>query len=198
MNFLGHLFFSDNNPELMYANLYGDFFKGKNPGKHDALVQSGIKLHRSIDHYIDHHPEVLKLMHELYDELPKVTGIAIDLYFDHLLAKNWNNFHPLAYQEFLNLFYNYKPKLWDQDEYPSKFRIFIEQLKMHRWMDYYPTLEGLKKACQGISTRISFENKLPVAPEIFIREEEKITRCFNLFMADAIPYFKLQIKNLDL
>ena len=78
MNFLGHLYFSENNSELMYANLYGDHIKGRNFEQLPELLQKGIKLHRSIDNYIDHHPKVIDLMRQLYPELPKVTGIAMN------------------------------------------------------------------------------------------------------------------------
>jgi acyl carrier protein phosphodiesterase len=114
MNFLGHLFFSDNNLELMYANLFGDFVKGKDLSAFSPVVQSGIVLHRSIDFYIDQHPEVRKLMHILYPVLPKVTGIAIDLYFDHCLAKNWKSYHAKSYKDFLDEFYAYQPEKWQE------------------------------------------------------------------------------------
>jgi acyl carrier protein phosphodiesterase len=77
MNFLGHLYFSNNNLELMYANLFGDHVKGSDYSHFPEIVQTGISLHRSIDNYIDHHPKVVELMHKLYPELPKVTVIAM-------------------------------------------------------------------------------------------------------------------------
>jgi acyl carrier protein phosphodiesterase len=60
MNFLGHLFFSNNELQLMHANLYGDFVKGKDLSQFDSTIQTGIRLHRKIDSYIDHHPDVLQ------------------------------------------------------------------------------------------------------------------------------------------
>ena len=84
MNFLGHLYFSNNDLELMYANLFGDFVKGKAMYNFPEKIQSGIQLHRSIDSYIDRHEDVRKLLKTLYPELPKVSNVAIDLFFDHL------------------------------------------------------------------------------------------------------------------
>ena len=81
MNYLGHLFFSNNDLELMYANIYGDFIKGSKLSHHPKIIQKGVKLHRSIDSYIDNHPKVLNLKKTLTKDLPKISGIAIDLYF---------------------------------------------------------------------------------------------------------------------
>ena len=66
MNYLGHLYFSKNDFELMYYNLFGDFVKGSDLSRFPIKIQEGIRLHREIDHYIDHHPYVRKLLHKLY------------------------------------------------------------------------------------------------------------------------------------
>ena len=188
MNFLGHLFFSDNNLELMYANLFGDFVKGKDLSAFSPVVQSGIVLHRSIDFYIDQHPEVRKLMHILYPVLPKVTGIAIDLYFDHCLEKNWKTYHSKSYKDFLDEFYAYQPEKWQ--EYTSEFQQFIGEMRKNRWMNHYPTFYGLQKACEGVSQRISFDTNLQEAPSIFLENKALIQRHFQEYMEHAIPFFK--------
>lgn len=77
----------------MHANLFGDFVKGKNLDYLSESVKRGVVLHRSIDSYIDTHPDVKLLMGKLSPELPKVSGIAIDLYFDHFLSVHWDKFH---------------------------------------------------------------------------------------------------------
>lgn len=196
MNFLGHLYFSDNNHELMYANLFGDHTKGNDFEEFPPLIRSGIILHRSIDFYIDHHPEVVDLMHLLYPELPKVSGIAIDLFFDHLLAKNWKHFHPEDFETYLDKFYTYQPKYWEH--YPFEFKFFIEKMREYRWMNYYPLFEGLSKSCEGVSKRISFPNRLKNAPEVFLKFEKEIEHCFVIYMREAIPFMQAKLKTLDL
>lgn len=195
MNFLGHLYFSDNNPELMYANLYGDTVKGTVLENYPPIIQSGIFLHRSIDHYIDHHPKVVALMRELYSELPKVTGIAIDLFFDYLLASNWNKYHNENYDDFVNRFYAYQPVYWDA--FSDDFKEFIGHLRSHRWISYYREFEGLRHACKGVSSRISFKNQLGEAPEVFIKNEKIIRSCFEEYMSEAIPHFQQLYTTLE-
>lgn len=178
----------------MYANLFGDFVKGSDLSEFSPLVSSGIQLHRSIDSYIDHHPQVVLLMHELYPELPKVTGIAIDLFFDYCLAKNWTSYHQIPFQQFLDQFYNYQPRFWE--EYSNEFKELIRQMRKHRWLDHYPTFYGLQKACEGVSSRLSFDNTLKNAHEIYLKHEVSINTCFELYMVDAKPYFAKKIESL--
>ena len=92
MKYLGQLFFSGDDKDLMICNLYGDHVKGKKYSSYPSKIIEGILLHREIDHYIDNHPEVLALKKLLYSDLHKVSSIAVDLYFDHLLAKNWKKY----------------------------------------------------------------------------------------------------------
>jgi acyl carrier protein phosphodiesterase len=186
MNFLGHLFFSGNNKELMYANLFGDTVKGNQFLNYPTEIQKGILLHRKIDDYIDHHPAVLELKRDLYDELPKISSVAIDLFFDHLLARNWKMYHTLSYYDFLENFYNFQPKNWDS--YPISFRTFIDIMRERKWLNYYPLEEGLIKSCQGVSSRISFPNVLYKAPETFQKKENFITEVFITYMTDAQAY----------
>lgn len=187
MNFLGHLFFSSNDPELMVANLFGDHFHGKQYTHFSSVIQKGILLHRKIDDFIDHHSAVKELRLTLYSELPKVAGIAIDLYFDHLLAERWSTYHNLPLNAFLDRFYGFESHCLV--EYPPQFQAFIVQLKTNKWMNHYGTEFGLRKSCEGVSQRLSFSNKLIEAPSVYISNQEKITSVFELFMKDAIAHF---------
>lgn len=187
MNYLGHLYFSNDDTELMYANLYGDFVKGRFFGNYSPTVEKGIRLHRAIDTYIDNHPMVLDLTRSLYHELPKIASVAVDLYFDHLLAKQWHNFHRDELPVFLDRFYSANPNAWD--EYSMEFQEMIVKMRTFRWLNYYPSHQGLEKACQGVASRLSFLTKLNDAPSIFLKNEVEITACFQVYMNDAIQYF---------
>ncbi|MBP6091769.1 MAG: acyl carrier protein phosphodiesterase [Crocinitomicaceae bacterium] len=183
MNFLGHLYFSQDHQELMHANLFGDFVKGKHYEKYSDLVQKGVLLHRSIDHFIDTNEQVVKLMRTLYTDLPKISSVAIDLYFDHLLARYWDKFHQMSLTTYLTNFYNHQPYNWE--EYPEVFQHFLVKMKSYKWMSYYHSHEGLTKACHGVSSRISFENQLKNAPSIFLSREQEITSVFFQYMEAA-------------
>lgn len=173
----------------MLNNLFGDFVKGKDLSRFPEQVQRGIRLHRQIDDYIDHHPQVLELVHQLQPELPKVSAIAIDLYFDHLLAKNWQQYHKMTLTGFLENFYAHAKA--DSAVYGEEFSQFIRQLIHYNWISYYPKLEGLEKACKGVASRLSFSSKLTEGRAIFEHHEKAISEVFNLYMEQAILKFNI-------
>jgi acyl carrier protein phosphodiesterase len=190
MNFLGHLYFSGNDKELMLANLFGDFARGSKHKHLPEVIQQGIKLHRKIDFYIDNHPLVKELKFELMSDLPKVGPIAVDLFFDHLLARNWTQFHSTEYTSFLNEFYEHETDY--HSHYPAAFLDFMDKLRTHQWMNHYPTKYGLMKSCEGVAKRISFETKLPTAHLVFNQMETEIESTFHGFMEDAKKEFLTQ------
>lgn len=187
MNFLGHLYFSNNDTELMLYNLYGDFVKGSHLAHLPPKVESGIRLHREIDFYIDTHPLTLELMHALHSDLPKVSGIAIDLFFDHLLAKNWMNFHSKPLNVFLEEFYTSIDL--EKEYFSADFKQMITKLIEYNWIEQYSHISGLEKACIGVSKRLSFPNTLLLGRPIFEKTEEKITQTFQQFMSEACEHF---------
>jgi acyl carrier protein phosphodiesterase len=191
MNYLGHLYFSNNDQELMLNNLYGDFIKGKKINEFSLCIQKGVKLHRSIDNYIDNHHAVKKLLPTLYPLLPKVSSVAVDLMFDHLLAKNWNRFHSQNLNDFLNNFYN--SIHFESSEYDNQFKLMISKMISVNWISYYPTIEGLEKACHGVSKRISFPNQLHRGKEVFLLFEDEISNAFETYMIDAIQVFNVNV-----
>ncbi|MGJ8661357.1 MAG: ACP phosphodiesterase [Bacteroidota bacterium] len=192
MNFLGHLYFSRNDTDLMAANLLGDFIKGKDLSHYSKQTQKGIFLHRSIDTYIDHHPAVIDLLHILYKPLPKIAGIAVDLYFDHLLAKNWSNYHEMKLEDFIQRFYS--SLNMNNPDFTPTFKYMLIKMMEKNWLYQYQYKHGLHKACQGVSGRISFENELVHGVEVFEIYEEPIQRAFQLYMEDA----KIHLNSLEL
>lgn len=180
----------------MVANLFGDFVKGKDYSYLPEIVQQGVLLHRQIDDFIDRHPSVTQLRLKLYKELPKIAGIAIDLYFDHLLAKNWSEFHPKTLNQFVDDFLDYamlsqnlkfnKPPF----EYPENFRNLLNALYHHDLLKKYVHIDGLTLSSRGLSRRISFENNLDTAAEVYLVFEEEIESVFRIYMEDAKLKFK--------
>lgn len=194
MNFLGHLYFSGDNPELMYCNLFGDFVKGRDLSQFPDLLAQGIQLHRNIDSYIDNHPAVLELRHELSYSLNRFTSIAIDLFFDHLLARNWSSYIDTSLRIYCDTFYRYQSIY--AAYFSDDFKFLLDKMKEGDWIYNYQFAHGLEFACRGLSKRINFENDLYKAPEVFLKHEQSILRAFNLYMADAVPHFKNIIESI--
>lgn len=187
MNYLGHLFLAGNDLEYQHDNLYGDFVKGSRLDHLEPKLEQAIRLHRSIDSFIDQHPIVKELSAKLATELPRISKVAIDLYFDHFLAKYWNDYHHEPLTLFLERFYSYP--INDnryQDEY---FLHVLFQMKKGRWLSKYDTIDGIGSICEGVSQRISFPNDLKYGKHVLEQNYEEIKTSFTVYMKDAMIHF---------
>lgn len=190
MNYLGHLYLSGNDIELMQANLYGDFIKGSQLSHLPEIIQRGVQLHRSIDHFIDNHPVIHDLLPVLREELPKVAGIAVDIYFDHLLSKNWAYFHPQPLEDYLKVVYR-KMDL-NNSHYSREYLTFLTHLTQRNWISHYPTLDAIDRMSRSISAQLSFPNKLANGKAVFLMHEKIISDAFLEYMKSANEHFQTE------
>ncbi len=189
MNYLGHIYFSSSH-ELAIANLFGDVVKGSSFHHFPEIIQQGIVLHRKIDNFMDQHVAVKHCCSIIRAELPKVAPIAMDIYFDHLLAKKWNAFHSTPYTEFLHAFYQEIER--SKSSYPESFQQFLSNMIQFNWLSVYGESYGLYKMCQGVSSKLSFKNALTDGHSVFYRHEKLIESAFYEYMRDADEYFAVK------
>lgn len=190
MNLLGHLYLSEQADfEVRLFNLLGDRFKGNAfEGLSEKAIR-GVRLHREIDHFIDTHPVVLVLKKRLSVELPKVSGIAIDVYFDHLLARHWNFYHELTLDEFIDVFFD------DADKnamlIPKDYVDFIHRLRKERYIHRYGEEESIEAIGQFLHHKLKSRTEIHCALRIFYTFEAQIRISFEKFIVDAQQNFRI-------
>ena len=52
-------------------------------------MQDGVRLHRLIDGFTDRHPVVRGSIGRIAEQCGWFSGIVIDVYYDHILARDW-------------------------------------------------------------------------------------------------------------
>lgn len=62
-----------------------------------------ILVHRAIDAFTDSHHLVLTAKCKFRTETRRFSGILLDIFYDHLLAKNWSSYSEEGLREFMAL-----------------------------------------------------------------------------------------------
>lgn len=73
----------------MLGSLVADFLRGSIDPALPAGVREGIALHRSVDAWTDAHPQVVAARGLFEPPYRRYAGILVDIWFDHLLARDW-------------------------------------------------------------------------------------------------------------
>ena len=100
MNFLAHFQLAWPDEGLVLGALEGDYYKGPLGSELPEGLARGVRLHRAIDAYTDHHPTVAALRRNFPKGLRRYAGILIDLSFDHYLTQHWHTFNTRELTEF--------------------------------------------------------------------------------------------------
>lgn len=105
MNYLAHIYLSGSEPDHQVGGLLGDFVKGPLIGELPMNIEQGIRLHRSLDTATDQHPLFREALATLPSPWRRFGGVLMDVYFDHLLASQWEQFHHQPLAGFCQQFY---------------------------------------------------------------------------------------------
>lgn len=163
MNFLAHLYLADPTPEALMGSLLGDFVKGQPDERFGAEVIAGIRLHRAIDHFTDHHPQVLASKRLISPLRRRFAGIIVDVVYDYCLCRHWSRFSDVELPEFISTTYCALEQY--QGYLPERAAIAVQALIAEDWLSCYGTLGGIGHTLNRISRRIKRTNALAGAIE---------------------------------
>lgn len=94
MNFLAHLHLAHLADSSLTGNLMADFVRGDPSERWSAEIVAGIQMHRRLDSLSDNLPEVRLAKRLFRPETRRVAPIALDVIWDHFLARDWSHISP--------------------------------------------------------------------------------------------------------
>ena len=185
MNYIAHIHIAQHTDSSLLGNFLGDFVKGSQLSDYSLKIQHGIKLHRKIDIYTDQHVEVLNLKKLFPAELQRTAGIAIDIYFDHLLLSNWSKFSTLPVKQLFTHFYQQldSTKL----QISERFINVRFNLLKHKWLNDYQQERVCLRAMLSIEQR--FQRKIVFASssyELLCENRHIIEKSFLRFYGELL------------
>ncbi|QYK02830.1 ACP phosphodiesterase [Shewanella psychrotolerans] len=187
MNFLAHLHLADNSKTNLAANLAGDFAKG-NISDHPKALQQGIWLHRQIDSLTDSHELTKELRAAFPSNLQRAAPILIDLAFDHMLAKYWDEYHNQSLAEFAQGAYF---AIENTQQLPAKLIDIVPKMKQENWLLAYETPSGLHKAIESVAQRVSKPEIFNGAVKTVKKMDIEIEIAFRTFYPQLMAYSRI-------
>lgn len=191
MNFLAHIYLSGENDQIKIGNFIADGIHGKNFDEFPIDVQKGIRLHREIDSYTDFHPIFRQSKHRLHERYGHYSGVIMDIFYDHFLAKNFSTYSNQLLTDFSDDFY----KLLDDNFsiLTPRFQNILPILKNENWLVMYATIEGISHILYNMDRRTKLRSKMQFSVEelhLFYNEFEIE---FTLFFEEVKNFVKVKM-----
>jgi len=161
VNFLAHIYLSNDNPYLQIGNFIADFIKANRFTHLPIPIQQGIFLHRQIDAFTDAHPIVKQSKRRLHNRYRHYNGIIIDIFYDHFLAKNWHTYHKTPLDDYTQSFY--KLLQYNSDYLPTPVKKFLTYLINDNWLLNYAEIDGIEKTLVGMNKRTQLKSQMHLA-----------------------------------
>ena len=182
MNYLAHLYFSDPSPLAWSGSLMGDFYKGSDfSGLPDELVRH-LKLHRHIDSFTQSNNFFQQSRRRLDPRFRYARSVLIDVFYDHFLAKRWEDYHGEPLQAFSQKVYRGL-----QSCYPALSPGLQKQLPRmieYDWLTSYRRPQIICRVLQRLEERLKHKFPLTEGMVELNRWRTQLENDFNLFMPE--------------
>lgn len=188
MNYLAHLYLSGNDEGLTVGNFIADSVKGDDHKNYPPDIQKGILLHRKIDEFTDHHPIVHQSKQYFVKEFDKYSGVLIDIFYDHFLAKNFSDYSGIPLKEYAASRYELLKKYYDL--FPEKGKAFYGYMTGNNILVAYANVKGIERVLQGVTNRIGNRVLLYESMSGLNKNYEAIEREFNAFFMEIQKYIR--------
>ncbi|PCJ94870.1 MAG: ACP phosphodiesterase [Flavobacteriaceae bacterium] len=194
MNFLAHIYLSFNNDDITIGNFIADSIRG-NKYKHlPEKIQKGIMLHRHIDTFTDAHPTVRKSSKRLHKNYSHYSGVIVDIYYDHFLAKNWATYSDVPLDEFVENFYDLLEK--NYTILPIGVKRMMPYMIADNWIYNYSKMEGISRVLNGMNRRTKNRSKMNFAILDLEEHYSEFEKEFTSFFEELITFSKQKYKSL--
>lgn len=186
MNFLAHIYLSGDSDEIILGNFIGDFVKGNKFRNYPEMVAFGIQLHRNIDAFTDSHPDVRKCIDMLKPAYGRHSGIVADVFFDHFLASNWNQYSQFTLREFAK--HAHAVFLSNFLILPFRVKQFLPFLIQHKRLESYARKESMLQVLQIMSRHSSLPSNAEKAMEILDEHYVQFDGLFRSFFQEMVAF----------
>jgi acyl carrier protein phosphodiesterase len=195
MNFLAHIYLSGDNDLLKIGNFMADSIHGNKFIDYPIEIKKGILLHRSIDSFTDMHPVYRQSKHRLHEKYGHYSGVIMDIFYDHFLAKNWKTYSDEKLEDYADNFYLLLKE--NHDLLTEKMKGILPYMIGRNWLVSYASIEGLEMILfqmdHRTKNRVAMHESIVELKQFYLQFDEE----FCLFFEDLKQHCREKLYELN-
>ncbi len=196
MNFLAHAHLSQENEDVIFGNFIADSVKGRSYLKFRKDIIVGILLHRDIDAFTDRHEIVKKSKATVREHFGRYSGIVVDIYYDHFLARNWEYYHNDELTRYSTKVYLILAKRFLI--LPARVKRILPFLIGQNWLSGYANLKDLKRVFNGMDRRTGYISGMDKAVDVLEKNYDSLYLDFKEFYGELEKYAEQRILEIPI
>jgi acyl carrier protein phosphodiesterase len=189
MNYLAHIYLSENDQLIALGNFMADEIKGRTYDIYNARIKVGILLHRQIDSFTDHDETARISKRRLNERYGHYSGIIIDILYDHFLARNWHLYSEIPLEKFVSDFYRFLEERYKI--LPNRIQHLAPYMIKDNWLVNYANFEGIEKVLTGMNKRTKMRSHMDLAINDLKENYSELENDFFIFF-DKLKIFSHQ------
>lgn len=194
MNFLAHIYLSGSNDFMKIGGFMADGVRGKDYEHFPDDIRKGILLHRAIDTFTDAHAIFRISKHRLHERYGHYSGVIIDVFYDHFLAKNWQDYSNEKLDVFVQNFYQ---SLEDNfDMLTPKVQNMLPHMERGNWLWNYQFVDGIGTILSQMDRRTKNTSKMGESVQELEQFYKEFEQEFTLFFKELREFVADKIKTL--
>lgn len=182
MNYLAHIYLSGDNQKLQIGNFIADAVKGSAYNDYPEPIAEGILMHRAIDTYTDEHSSTRELVQLLRPDLGRYSPVLLDIYFDYLLASNFDDFSDVSLNQFTQHFYQNLTA--NHEHLPKRIKNFIDHFKSTDRLGRYACIEGIRETLEIMVRHRNLQVDVDRAIDFLVDNEGELWNGFSPLFED--------------
>ena len=194
MNFLAHIYLSNDNDYIKIGNFIADSIRGKHYDHLPADIQKGIILHRAIDTFTDLHPVFRQSTKRLHERYHHYAGVIVDIFYDHFLAKNWSKYSNEDLGDFAENFYQI---LRDNTPFLNEKIIgMMPYLIGQNWLFNYQFMDEIARTLRQMDQRTKNNSQMQFSIEELQEFYTDFENEFTIFFEELRAYANEKLQTL--
>jgi acyl carrier protein phosphodiesterase len=189
MNYLAHLRLAGASDDARIGQFLGDFVKGslsRYGDRYRPSILRGIQAHRAIDCFTDCHPLHRQSRLRLPPAYRRLSGIIIDIGYDHFLSQHWHRYSSEPLPVFIDR--AYQTLLAHQSILPDRLQRALPLIIQQNWLSTNYTVAGLGVTFQRVARRLSHPLPLQTAHYALLQIYDALEQDFLQFFPTLLVY----------
>ena len=179
MNHLAHALLSGGDDDVRLGGLMGDFVRGAIDVRLPEGVRRGIALHRAIDSWTDAHAAIVSARGLFEPPFRRYAGILVDIWFDHLLARDFTRWSAVPLREFSDSTAALLER--ERARLPESMHAFVRYMRANGLLAAYADRAVIARVFAGVGSRLKRANPVAEGLNEIERLEPELEELFAAF-----------------